>query len=109
MDKGKIDKNSHINVFEIKPIRREFNYKLSAADVFNEFLYIGDDKGNRLLNKVISTTIPYVLVIQKSSLNLLNNKSKIFRSIGLINCSAMQQYHPYLYSQIKNFMLLTQL
>lgn len=49
MDRGKIDKNSPLNVFEIKPIRREFNYKLSAADVFNEFLYIGDDKGNILL------------------------------------------------------------
>ena len=109
MDKGKIDKNSPINVFEIKPIRREFNYKLSAADVFNEFLYIGDDKGNRVLIKVISTTIPYVPVIQKSLPNLLNNKSKTFRSIGSINCSATRHSHPYLYSQTKNFMLLTQL
>ncbi len=90
MDKGKIDKNSPINVFEIKPIRREFNYKLTAADVFNEFLYIGDDKGNKFLIKVISTTTPSVLVIHKSSPNLLNNKSKTFRSIGLINCSATQ-------------------
>jgi len=65
MDKGKVDKNSPINVFEIKPIRREFNYKLSAADVFNEFLYIGDDKGKPSIMQVTSTTIPFGLMIQR--------------------------------------------
>ena len=38
MDKGKLDKKSPLNIFEVKPIRREFNYKLLAADVFNNFL-----------------------------------------------------------------------
>lgn len=44
MEKG-VDKSNAINVYEVKPIRREFNYKFSAADVFNEFLYVGDEKG----------------------------------------------------------------
>lgn len=39
---------TNTNVFEIKPIKRDFAYKLAAADVFNEFLYVGDDKGTRL-------------------------------------------------------------
>jgi hypothetical protein len=34
MDKGS-DKVNALNVYEVKPIRREFNYKFSAADVFN--------------------------------------------------------------------------
>jgi len=41
MDRGK-DKNSPIQVFEVKPIRRDFSFKLTAADVFNDFLYLGD-------------------------------------------------------------------
>lgn len=46
MDKGKIDKTSgSMNIFEVKPIKRDFGYKITAADVFNEFLYVGDDKG----------------------------------------------------------------
>ena len=40
-----MDKNL-INVFEVKPIKKEFGFKISAADVFNEFLYLGDEKGN---------------------------------------------------------------
>jgi len=37
MDKGSgnVDKSNAINVYELKPIRRDFNYKFSAADVFN--------------------------------------------------------------------------
>ena len=37
---------SSVNVFEIKPVTRDFGYKFSAADVYNEFLYVGDEKGN---------------------------------------------------------------
>ena len=40
-----MDKNL-INVFEVRPIRKDFGFKISAADVFNEFLYLGDEKGN---------------------------------------------------------------
>lgn len=40
-----MDKSS-INVFEVKPVRKDIGFKISAADVFNEFLYIGDEKGN---------------------------------------------------------------
>jgi hypothetical protein len=41
-----MDKAS-INVFEVKTAIKEISYKISAADVFNEFLYIGDEKGNK--------------------------------------------------------------
>ena len=36
-----MDKAS-INVFEVKTAIKEIPYKISAADVFNEFLYLGD-------------------------------------------------------------------
>ena len=36
MDKGTI------NVFEVKVVRKDIGFKISAADVFNEFLYLGD-------------------------------------------------------------------
>jgi hypothetical protein len=35
MDKNKIDKSGSINIFEVKPIKRDFGYKITAADVFN--------------------------------------------------------------------------
>lgn len=40
MDKGSI------NVFEVKLVRKDIGFKISAADVFNQFLYLGDEKGN---------------------------------------------------------------
>jgi hypothetical protein len=43
---NKVDKSMAINVFEVKPIKKDFSYKITCADVFNEFLYVGDDKGN---------------------------------------------------------------
>ncbi len=39
-----MDKSS-INVFEVKIAIKEVSCKISAADVFNEFLYLGDEKG----------------------------------------------------------------
>lgn len=35
-----------VNVFEVKVARKDIGFKISAADVFNEFLYLGDEKGN---------------------------------------------------------------
>ena len=40
MDKGTI------NIFEVKVVRKDIGFKISAADVLNEFLYLGDEKGN---------------------------------------------------------------
>ena len=48
MDRGKVDKNSPVQVFEVKPIRHNFNFKITAADVFNDFLYMGDEKGTMI-------------------------------------------------------------
>lgn len=45
MDKGKLDRNSPIQVFETKTVRKELGFKITAADVYNDFLYLGDDKG----------------------------------------------------------------
>lgn len=39
-----MDKSS-INVFEVKIAIKEVPCKISASDVFNEFLYLGDEKG----------------------------------------------------------------
>lgn len=41
-----MDKAS-INVFEVKTAIKEIPYKISAGDVFNEFLYLGDEKGKQ--------------------------------------------------------------
>ena len=59
MDKGKVDKNASMNIFEVKPIKRDFGYKLTAADVFNEFLYVGDDKGTSRDMQEISIPTPF--------------------------------------------------
>lgn len=107
MDKAKLDKNSPINVFEIKPIRREFNYKLSAADVFNDFLYVGDDKGNQSTIKVTSTTTPSDPLTLRSLLSPHSSKSKISPNIALISCNATLPFHLSLYFLIRNFMLWT--
>lgn len=40
-----MDKSS-INVFEVKVAIKEITFKISAGDVFNEFLYLGDERGN---------------------------------------------------------------
>lgn len=40
-----MDKGSSINVFEVKVVRKDIGFKISAADVFNNFLYLGDEKG----------------------------------------------------------------
>ena len=40
-----MDKGGSINVFEVKVVRKDIGFKISAADVFNEFLYLGDEKG----------------------------------------------------------------
>jgi hypothetical protein len=37
---------SLINVFEMKLVRRDIGFKISAADVYNSFLYLGDEKGS---------------------------------------------------------------
>lgn len=66
MDKGKFDRTSPIQVFETKPIRKDFNYKLSAADVFNEFIYIGDDRGTLSFIQATSSPIPFVSTIPTS-------------------------------------------
>lgn len=64
MDKG-LDKNTALNVYEVKSIKREFNNKISAADVFNEFLYLGDEKGIGGCMKVMSIRIPFVQMIPR--------------------------------------------
>ena len=40
MDKGSI------NIFEVKIAKKDISYKISAAEVYNDFLYLGDEKGN---------------------------------------------------------------
>lgn len=39
MDKGSI------NIFEVKITKKDLAYKISAADVYNDILYLGDEKG----------------------------------------------------------------
>ena len=36
-----------MKVFELRKIQKDFQYKISAADFFNDILYVGDEKGNR--------------------------------------------------------------
>jgi hypothetical protein len=45
-----MDKSS-INVFEVKMAIKELSFKISAGDVFNEFLYLGDEKGTIIIIK----------------------------------------------------------
>jgi len=37
-----MDKSIAISAYYVNIIRRDFNYKLPPADVFNELLYVGD-------------------------------------------------------------------
>lgn len=39
-----MDKTS-INVFEVKVVRKDIGFKISAADVMNDRIYLGDEKG----------------------------------------------------------------
>ena len=55
---GKVDKNSPVQVFEVKPIRKDFNFKITSADVLNDFLYIGDDRGTQHYTQAMYTSIP---------------------------------------------------
>lgn len=55
---GKVDKNSPVQVFEVKPIRKDFNFKITSADVLNDFLYLGDDKGTCPPTQAMYTSTP---------------------------------------------------
>jgi hypothetical protein len=46
-----MDKSS-INVFEVKIAIKELLFKISAGEVFNEFLYLGDEKGIEIIDNV---------------------------------------------------------
>ena len=37
-----MEKEKNFNAFEVKYVRKDIGYKISAADVCNEFLYTGD-------------------------------------------------------------------
>lgn len=77
MDKGKLDKNSPVHVFESKTVRRDLGFKITAADVFNDFLYLGDDKGNRPPTQVTSPSSPSKSTTRISSPKAPTNKPKI--------------------------------
>ena len=77
MNTGKLDRNSPIQVFEVKHIRRDFNYKITSADVFNDFLYIGDEKGTLYTSQAIFISPLSGSMILISSPNLLRNMPKI--------------------------------
>lgn len=34
-----------MKVFELRKVQKDFQFKISAADFFNDVLYIGDEKG----------------------------------------------------------------
>lgn len=64
-----MDKPAPINIFEVKTIRKDFSFKLAAADTFNEFLYVGDEKGTFTLIQAVSIPTLSGLTIQISSRN----------------------------------------
>lgn len=92
MDKGKLDRTSPIQVFETKPIRKDFNYKLNAADVFNEFIYVGDDRGTLSLIQATSTPIPSASTIPTSSPSPHKNRPRIYPSSASTNSSAIRLF-----------------
>lgn len=68
MDKGSI------NIFEVKTAKKDIPYKISAAEVYNDFLYLGDEKGKHLTE----SQEPYIFTRSgqaklKSSPRILNN------------------------------------
>ena len=77
MNQGKYDKNSPIQVFEVKPIRKEFNFKITTADVLNDFLYLGDEKGTYPSTQAMSTSIPSGSAIKISSLKTQEQSKNI--------------------------------
>ena len=36
-----------MKVFELRKVQKDFQFKISAADFFNDVLYIGDEKGTK--------------------------------------------------------------
>ena len=34
-----------MKVFDLRKIQRDFQFKVSAADFYNDILYVGDEKG----------------------------------------------------------------
>ena len=48
-----------MSVFEIKPVSKDFGFRFSAADVYNEFLYVGDEKGTSNVIKGTLYSYPF--------------------------------------------------
>ena len=92
MNQGKYDKNSPIQVFEVKPIRKEFNFKITAADVLNDFLYLGDEKGTSPPTQEMSTSTPSGSATKTSSPKTHKNSPKISLNIKYKSCSATHLY-----------------
>jgi hypothetical protein len=40
---------SSIKAFEVRKVQREFPYRIASGDYFNDFIYIGDEKGTIFL------------------------------------------------------------
>lgn len=34
-----------VKVFEARKVQREFPYRIASGDYFNDFIYLGDEKG----------------------------------------------------------------
>lgn len=37
-----------MKVFELRKVQKDFGYKISAADFYNDIIYFGDEKGKRV-------------------------------------------------------------
>ena len=77
-----MDKATASTVYELKPIRRDINYRITAADVFNSFLYTGDDRGLFLSMQATSTRTLSELMTRISFPKTRNKLQRTFRSIA---------------------------
>ena len=39
-----------MKVFDLRKIQRDFQFKVSAADFYNDILYVGDEKGTHSIS-----------------------------------------------------------
>ena len=37
-----MEKTGNLNIFDFKPIRKDFGFKFASAEVYNDILYVGD-------------------------------------------------------------------
>jgi hypothetical protein len=82
---------SSVKVFEARKVQREFPYRIASGDYFNDFIYLGDEKGKLVANTGNVYKYPIKAdeseIVQKSvkdDARQLGTKSKVDKIISYV-------------------------